>query len=230
MQQPLEEIKKRWRDGRSSEVEFWDQWFETKGLEWPDEFRRRFDPTTLLEEPLPGLLPQVASGTLQILDVGAGPLTRLGYVLPGREVKITPVDALADYYDELLLKNGLIPPVRTQWCDGEALATRFAKDTFDLAVAINSLDHTYEPHQIISTMVDLVKPGCYVFLRHFRNEAVRENYVGMHQWNFDATPEGAIIWNPDVRFNLSESLREKADVQYSVVEGSIDIRARKREV
>jgi hypothetical protein len=62
---------------------------------------------------------------ISILDVGAGPLTWLGYRYSGKKLTIVPVDPLAAEYDRLLHEAGLEPPVRTIPVAGEELLEHF---------------------------------------------------------------------------------------------------------
>jgi hypothetical protein len=117
-----------WRGkGVDHEIDFWTRWFTTKGLHWPDDYRRRLDPDSQLDEPLiierlAGLGEEVA-----ILDVGAGPLTILGKRYPGKSLRITPVDPLAREYDRLLAEFGVVPPIRTDFCPGERRWSPFGR-------------------------------------------------------------------------------------------------------
>jgi hypothetical protein len=38
-------------------------------------------------------------------------------------------------------------------------------------------------------MIDVVKKARYVLLEHNLNEAEKEKYTGLHQWNFDLSGE-----------------------------------------
>ncbi len=97
--------KLRWKTAVKSEVSFWNDYFETKGLEKPQDYNARLDPTFPLQEAVVKLLPQNKS-QVEILDVGAGPLTRLGKVHEGLKINITAVDPLArrirQSYEEIL--------------------------------------------------------------------------------------------------------------------------------
>jgi SAM-dependent methyltransferase len=145
-----------------------------------------------------------------ILDVGAGPLTWLGYRYPGKKLTIVPVDPLADEYDRLLRNAGLEPPVRTIRVAGEALLEHFQPASFDIAYATNALDHSADPLTIISNMVTVVRPGGAVVLRHKRNEGQSARYSGLHQWNFDAVDEGLLLWNEAVEVNVGSALAGRA--------------------
>ena len=64
--------------GIDDEVRFWEQWIDSRGGEWPDDFRQRLDPEAEVEEYLPLSVGAEALPRLRILDVGSGPLTKLG--------------------------------------------------------------------------------------------------------------------------------------------------------
>lgn len=106
--------REKWNDGLHGELQFWQDWFATKGSHWPDDYAARLDPDTQLWPDLCDLLPE---GNARILDVGAGPMTILGKKCPGREVSITAVDALTPAYDVLIREAGVNPPVRTLHCE-----------------------------------------------------------------------------------------------------------------
>jgi hypothetical protein len=63
-----------------------------------------------------------------------------------------------------------------------------------VAFARNALDHALDPLPIIHNMVAVVRPGCYVVLRHAVNEAVTEDYEQLHQWTFDERDGRCIVW------------------------------------
>src|SRR5262249_304390 len=77
--------------------------------------------------------------------------------------------------------------------EAEKLTKRYSANTFDLCFASNSLDHAYNPEQAILQMIDVVKRGRYVLLEHNPNEAERVGYTGLHQWNFDLSPDGDFL-------------------------------------
>jgi len=199
-----------WRTGRRSEVDFWVAWLAgTTGIEeWTSDRDARLDPDTEIRDSLVSAeLERNPAEQISILDVGAGPLTALGYRYPGKTLTIVPVDPLADDYDRLLRDAGLEPPVRTLGVAGEALLEHFAPDSFDIAYAVNALDHSADPFTIISNMVAVVRPGGTVLLRHKRNEGESAQYGGLHQWNFDVVDDdGLLLWNNAVEVNVGAGL------------------------
>jgi SAM-dependent methyltransferase len=203
-----------WRRRLPSEVDFWAAWLAgAPGTEeWADDRRLRLDPETEIRDPLVGdELDRIAADHVSILDVGAGPLTRLGYRYPGKTLEIVATDPLADLYDRLLRETNLDPPVRTIGVAGEDLVQHFGRNRFDLAYATNALDHSAEPVQIIENMVDVVRPGGVVLLRHKRNEGASARYGGLHQWNFDAEGGDLVVWNGVARVGVGAALAGRAE-------------------
>jgi len=120
------------------------------------------------------------------LDAGAGPLTPLGKRISGRSLSLIASDALAPAYDVLLAEHGIVPVVRTVFAPNEALLCFFERSSFDIVHCSNSLDHSFDPVSAIRQMLAVTKVGGTVILGHYVNEAERENYQGLHQFNFHA--------------------------------------------
>jgi SAM-dependent methyltransferase len=205
--------KKKWDDGLAEEIHFWSEWFRTQGMRWPEQYRERLDPNSPLQEYLATLIDGLPGEEISILDVGAGPLTTVGKTWKDRRLKIVAVDPLADVYDEILARHAVVPPVRTTWCHGELLNQRFPHDSFDLVWAVNALDHSYDPVEVILQAVDVVKIDRHVRLSHEPNEAENERYSGLHQWNFCSEKGRFIIWNRERRIDMSERLAPFAKVK-----------------
>ena len=153
---------------------------DARPLDWPEEYAERLNPRDdahRAADRRPGW-PVYLGQTVSILYVGAGPMTTLGKKYPGQDApSVTAVDPLADEYGTRLLDQaGVVPPVRTLAGRGEELLERFAPESFDVAYARNSLDHSDDPARVIANMVRLVRPGGCVALRHYRTEGETEQY------------------------------------------------------
>jgi SAM-dependent methyltransferase len=195
-------------------MDFWQAWFEREGGRWADDYRKRLEADAPIDDPLvTARLAKLEQREVSILDVGAGPITKLGTSYPGKAVSVVAVDPLADQYARLLRNHGIDPPVRTIKCHGERLLKRFAPHTFDIAFAVNSVDHSYDPIRIIRNMVAVVKPVGVVLLRHVRNEGERQAYYGPHQWNFDVEEGRLVLWNARGRTNVGDELEPGARVE-----------------
>ncbi len=202
-----------WRTRKKSEVDFWAAWLSgAPGMEqWAGDRELRLNPAAEIRDPLVRAeLERNRANEISILDVGAGPLTILGYRYPGKRLTITPVDPLADKYERLLRDAHLDPPVRTIGVAGEALLEHFGPHTFDIAYATNSLDHSADPLAIISNMAAVVRPGGVVLLRHKRNEGESARYGGLHQWNFDVVGDHLLLWNDVAELDVTAALEKRA--------------------
>jgi SAM-dependent methyltransferase len=213
-----------WRTRKSSEVDFWAAWLNgAPGTEqWTSDRELRLAPDTQIRDPIVRAeLERIPAEEISIVDVGAGPLTRLGYRYPGKALTIVPVDPLADEYDRLLRDAKLDPPIRTVRVAGEELAEHFGSRRFDIAYATNSLDHSADPITIISNMVAVVRAGGVVLLRHKRNEGDSAQYGGLHQWNFDVVDDGLLVWNEVVQVNVGSALEGRAATTAWIAEGEV---------
>jgi SAM-dependent methyltransferase len=213
-----------WRARKDSEVEFWASWLVgAPGTEqWASDRESRLAPDTEIRDPLVRAeLERNPAEEISILDVGAGPVTWLGFRYPGKTLEIVPVDPLADEYDRLLRDANLDPPIRTIRVAGEALLEHFGSRRFDIAYATNALDHSADPLTIISNMVAVVRTGGIVLLRHKRNEGESARYGGLHQWNFDAIDGSLLVWNNAVEVNVGSALEGRAVTKAWISQGEV---------
>ena len=213
-----------WRTRKGSEVDFWADWLVgAPGTEqWAGDRESRLAPDTQIRDPLVRAeLDRSPAGEISILDVGAGPVTGLGFRYPGKTLKIVAVDPLAEEYERLLREAGLDPPIRTIRVAGEALVERFGPNSFDIAYASNALDHSADPLTIISNMAAVVRAGGIVLLRHKRNEGESARYWGLHQWNFDVVGDSLLVWNNAVEVNVGSALEVRALTTAWISDGEV---------
>jgi SAM-dependent methyltransferase len=206
----------RWHEGSTFEVAHWDSsWLEearANGLLDPEHpLTDAFVLRALDEVP-------VDVDPVRILDVGAGPLTPLGKVHPQRNIKLTASDALAEQYDAMLGKAGIVPPVRTVPADGERLVEVFGESRFDVVHCGNALDHHYEPLVALEQMLAVAKPQGVVLLNHFLDEGEFQRYLGMHQWNINSSDGRLLIWNKQHSHDVTALLEGRAVVENSLHE------------
>jgi SAM-dependent methyltransferase len=201
-----------WEEGVPGEMRFWESALKDPAQNWSEEaFRFRTDPEALLQKEIQDLFPN-HQGTLRILDVGAGPLSSMGKRFPGRQVELVAVDPLAQQYDRLLDELNLVPPVRTVFGEAERLESAFGPATFDLACASNALDHCRDVLKAITEMLQVVKPGGFIYLWHFANEGHTERYAGLHQWNFDARDGDFTVSDGRTKTSLRSHIGRRAEL------------------
>lgn len=199
----------KWFSGVNYEVGFWQKWLTEKGGPWPDDFRNRVDPDRPFDSVVEDAIRDVGSRTIEILDVGSGPITSLGYVSKKFDVRITAVDPLADAYSVLLKEAGVTPPVKTQQCFGEKLLEYFGDHRFDVCHSSNALDHSMEPRAILLGMAQLLRPGGLFFVRVHPNEGENARYTGLHNWNFDKDEnDNFVLWRGSEKHKINVELSD----------------------
>ena len=199
--------KLRWQWNIRSELTFWDSYFETHGLDFPQDYLDRMNPNLELQPQLVELLPKDRR-TVRLLDVGAGPLTFVGKKYSDYALQIDATDPLAAEYDGLINKYGLKPLVRTVSADAEKLTQHFPENSFDIVYARNCIDHTYSPEQALLEMVRVTKPGCFVLMEHVPDEAIHQNWSGLHNWNFSEENGDFIISSKTTKLNFSQKYKD----------------------
>ena len=199
----------KWYEGVNSEVGFWQHWLKTKGSHWADDYRDRLDPARPFNNFVEEAIRDTGSREIDVLDVGSGPITGLGYVSKKFDVRITATDPLGDAYAVLLKEAGVTPPVRTQTCFGEHLLEHFGSRRFHVCYSSNALDHSIDPRTILFAMAQLLRPNGLLLLRMFKNEGASVGYEGLHNWNFDIDEQSnLVLWNPAEKYNINEELSE----------------------
>jgi SAM-dependent methyltransferase len=208
-----------WRWRLPTEVGHWDLWLSSRGMADPGDFARRIAPDQPLQEHLKSLLPEANGRPYRILDVGAGPLSTVGKMCNGSRIELLAIDPLASVYDSLLEKNGITPPVRTKYGEAERVGELYPEGSFDLVHAANSLDHAHDPVAAIKAATRVVRPGGHVFLEHILNEGDREQYGGLHQWNFGVTGDSfTIASSAGQKTDMVKELADVARVTHSIYE------------
>lgn len=211
--------RRLWFGGIYDEVTWWRGWLgSVEGQMWLSEVERVECP--LQDATVARLLEELSQPSIRILDVGAGPVTHLGYTYPGKQLLICAIDPLAEEYARLLRELHVECPIPTIKGQGERLLDQFEPESFDLVYASNSLDHSYNPLAIVDNMLQVVTRGGFVMLRHYRNEGRTGNYHGLHQWNFDIRNGDLVIWNERQRHNLSHGFAEGARVRCHIEDPS----------
>ena len=206
-------LKADWVSGLPTEASFWEKALKDPARCWTlNEYHERTDPDFELQSELKTLI-GVPQGVVRILDVGAGPLTRVGKKWTGQTVEITAIDPLADVYQELLRRVGIRPPVETKYGHGEKLLEQFHENQFDLAYASNALDHSYDPLLAINQMFAVIKPAHFVYLWHFANEGLISSYSGLHQWNFDVQGNDFVISDGRKQLSLATEFRNRGKLE-----------------
>lgn len=204
----------KWFEGLDFELNFWSNWLGTKGGPWPEDYRARLNPNKPFDQLVENAIPDTGSREIEILDVGSGPITSLGYVCKKFDIRITAVDPLADAYSVLLQNAGVTAPITTQKCFGENLLNYFGDRHFDVCHSRNALDHSMNPLVALRAMAQLLRPGGLMYVRVHKNEGENAHYSGLHNWNFDKDEmNNFVLWRASEHYRINEELSDLVDGQ-----------------
>jgi SAM-dependent methyltransferase len=173
-----------WESRIRSEENYWkDQIRRQDSKAWLEDYGRRLDPETPLQDIIARHIDRTVSVN-RILDVGSGPLTSINKKCGFCEISITAVDPLADFYNDMLARREITPPVRTIPGWGERLTEQFGENQFDIAYSRNAIDHSYDPVKCIDEMIKVTKKNRYVIVELNERGGSLERWTGLHQWDF----------------------------------------------
>jgi SAM-dependent methyltransferase len=172
-----------WLDRLKDEIHFWLGYFATEGIEYGGR-----ESIEAISRPHRFQFENLFSGLTRgscvaVLDVGAGPISRVGTLSENLRVTLRAVDPLAPAYDAILDLFSWVRPVPTEFGVAEHLLGRFTEGSFDLVHARNALDHALDPLACIDQMARLVRPGGWIVLDHADREGDQQRFQGLHQWN-----------------------------------------------
>lgn len=123
----------------------------------------------------------------KVLDCGSGVVSILhGTVKPGN---LTSADLLGHQYNEIFdyAKHGLVMPL-PRACEDLTF-----KDMYDVVHISNAIDHVQQPQEAYEGLFNAIKPGGFLIVQGFVNEATHEDWSGFHQYNADLLPNGSFI-------------------------------------
>lgn len=151
-------------------------------------------PTAELQEGQPEvveLLKSLPKGAA-ILDVGSGVVS----ILNGLRINVLATDPLADLYACIFDYNfhRITKPMPVAAED-----LKF-ENAFDVVHMRNALDHTQDPLLVLDNLIKACRPGGYVIIHGFENEADFEKHEGFHQTNISIKKETLALndWTVDI--------------------------------
>jgi len=214
MDRKYKEYYVKWLSGLEQEIEFWRMYIEGKGGIYFSGYEetvsgdRKFE----LEDDIPS---EYYGRDYIFVDVGSGAFSRCGRITDKVKLNALSVDPLAEVYKFLKKENCVDNEIRLETGFVELLNRKFSENTFDMVHMSNSLDHSFDAIYGISQLLYICKIGGRVILRHAENEAEREEYNGLHQWNLSLhNTEGVfMIWRNNEKYNVSELFKEYADIE-----------------
>lgn len=142
----------------------------------------------------------------EILDVGSGAgffsngAAQAGHKVTGLDVSETSLKVA-----ELMDKTGLV-----HYVEGDAYRMPFAKESFDVVVALDLLEHVSDPEQIMSEMTRVLRPGGLLFFHTVNKTPLSYFLVFKGKWLVRNTPykyyDYALFRRPEVIDQWCEEL------------------------
>lgn len=194
----------QWTEQLPDEVRFWRRWLEGN-TEYAEDRAFRLSSN----RPFPWWAKPLIRGNpdhVQVLDVGAGPLTSLGDLWEEKCVTITPIDPLAEAYDQLMAEYSVTPPIKTVYGSPMELVAQFGESSFDFVYASDSLDKSEDPIICYQQIMEVLKPGASLVTYHESNKAERHHYENVYQWNFSIKDNHLLAWNHSGQWDVVENL------------------------
>lgn len=150
-----------------------------------------------------------------LMDIGSSSVAKYGDILPnGMHIESLAIDALAFFYNRLYEKNALKDNNRIKFGLFEFMAAFYKKNTVDVILIENALDHSINPVKGILECLEILKEKGLLRLFHRRCEAVYEGYAGFHQWNIDYNDNlELIIWNNKNYINVNKLLGTDVEIR-----------------
>lgn len=160
-----------------------------------------------------------------VLDVGCGISSNYGHFIDGKPFTLIGIDPLAAFYNRLNqnayergLTNGKAPAT-IRFGMFEMLSSSVEKDSCDVVLIDNAIDHCIDPLCAIIECLDVLKVGGVLSTFHHLNEAYRNYYHDMHQWNICMDNKGHfILWNKESFIDVNDELGDYADISVQLVD------------
>jgi hypothetical protein len=143
-----------------------------------------------------------------VMDAGSGVVSILNGTVPNKN--LFPTDPLGELYSLIFnyQKYGIRQPLA-----GSCEELR-ADSLYDIVHISNALDHTQNPFESYKRLLRAVKPGGYLIIQCFENEAEYENWQGFHQFNLRIEDSFIAVTDKDNRKTLlSEGIEEVVSIE-----------------
>ena len=201
-----------WLKSLYTEIDFWVHYCKTHGGGWCtyEHFEKYFIKGEKREFVYPHLLE--GKTEVDILDVGSAMNSRSGNYTENCKINYKCCDPLAPAYAQICEQFNLNLYAKPDFSCGEHLSDMYSPEQFDIVLMTNALDHVFFPMTVIREMLKVLKVGGTLYLLHNVNEAVREQYDGLHQWNIDQRGGHLAIWRQNQTINVEKELASYIEV------------------
>ncbi|TVQ90381.1 MAG: hypothetical protein EA393_06145 [Bacteroidetes bacterium] len=131
----------------------------------------------------------------------------------GKQLNVYYIDPLAPFFNRIIERRKLdLPKITFGFIE---YLSAFVPNRASLIIVQNALDHSKSPLKGILECIESLEIEGVLYLRHFRNEAETEKYIGFHQYNISIENNDIIIWNKETKTNINYFLRDFAEIKTS---------------
>lgn len=149
-----------------------------------------------------------------VLDIGCGLATKYGCRLDGnKSVEVIPIDPLSSFYNLINSKYSQDKYKKCYFGMFEFIANMYPRNYANAIIINNALDHCIDPLKSIIECMYILQVNGTMYMKHRRAEALFEKYGGLHRWNLDYANSDFILWNKENAVNVTEKLKDVAEVQ-----------------
>lgn len=147
-----------------------------------------------------------------ILDVGCGVISYLrGFVPDGNFVCCDPLAPFYQLFFDYAEHGEQIPDAYP----AENLWSHYPEKCFRLVHMSNALDHCADPVKVMDNLFFITESyGGKVIIQGFENEAVNENWQGMHRWNLTVSENMLYLSGkdgPTAEWNAKQTWRRQIE-------------------
>ena len=216
----------KWMKGILYEVAFWKAIYKRKASrEWllndsklNHEIQlHNFDAANFLREQK-----EANEDAPLVLDIGCGMSYFTGNLLDGKPINIQFIDPLAHFYNDILKHEKANAPAIT-FGMMEYLSAFYPEKNVSLAIIQNALDHSEKPMKGIIEALNVLKIGGVLYLKHYPDEAEKEQYRGFHQFNINIENGSYIIWDKQKKLNINDAVKGFATIEVSTYDNPAEV-------
>lgn len=225
-----EKTHEDWERGKAHELRFWNEIFPEDNNFTHDFYKNagsiyQLRAQTQKRMPMPDisrLIEGIDKDPVVTLEVGSGPLPKLGILETSKNLAILTLDPLMDDYIELLKQRhidlaALFPEGKFVTGMAEDASRLFDLNSIDFIYSSNALDHCEDPAKCINELYKICAGGGCLYLTGMTNEGEYQKYSGFHQWNLDVQGGNLVIWRPNQKI-----LQNELDVPKSSIHSYIE--------
>lgn len=181
----LEELYATRRLDYAEEMMYWADVLQGKPESWAQDFHRA-DVKDCLDVVADNF--KIRGTPVKVLELGAGPRSRMTEGYDSGLFDLVAVDPLADRYKKRFSGREFLMTGR-----GEDVDKKFPAESFHMAYASNAIDHGIDPRRIVEATRRVLKPKGVLAVCGNTCEGEQAGYFGIHRHDL-MFQDGQLLW------------------------------------